>query len=234
MIDDIERAGFRAAPAAETFRIGGWSANVGRGAVGRMNSVTTFGAEPFDLFETVEQIERRYRNRGRPVRFRVTARDSDLDDLLDARGYVRGDDVLVLTAPAIPGDVDATTIRGVTRGWLDRYRRFRPADENRAAEIGESLAALDREHLLFDLEERAVGVGIVDGGLVGIFDVAVDPSARRSRLGTRLTGSMLAWGASRGATTAYLQVESSNVAALALYRGLGFEEAYRYWYRSRA
>lgn len=234
MIDQIERAGFRAAPAAETFRLGGWSANIGRGTVGRMNSVTTFGTEPFDLFETVEQVERRYRGRGRPVKFRLTDRDVNLDDLLGARGYERSEDVLVMTRPTRAGEAGATTLRGVTAGWLERYRRFRPADEHRAAEIGESLAGLDRTHALFDLEERAVGLGIVDGGLVGMFDVAVDPSVRRTGLGTRLTGAILAWGASEKATIAYLQVEESNVPATSLYRRLGFEETYRYWYRSRS
>ncbi len=234
MIDQIERAGFRAAPAAETFRLGGWSCNIGRGVVGRMNSVTTFGFEPFELFETVEQVERRYRYRGRTVRFRLTARDDNLDDLLDARGYERSEEVLVMTGPVAPGEVAATTLRGVTAGWLSLYRQFRPADEDRAAEIGEGLAGLDRDHLVFDLDKRAVGVGVVDAGLLGIFDVAVDPPHRRSGLGTRITQSILAWGASKGADTAYLMVEESNHAGLSLYRGLGFEEAYRYWYRSQA
>ncbi len=232
MIDQLERTAFRAAPAAETFRLEGWSCNIGRGVVGRMNSVTTFGFEPFELFETVEQVERRYRYRGRTVRFRVTDRDEKLDDLLDARGYERSEEILVMTGPVAPGEVVATTLRGVTAGWLSLYREFRPADEDRAAEIGESLAGLDRDHLLFDLEGRAVGVGVVDGSLLGIFDVAVDPTTRRAGLGTRITQSILAWGASKGAGTSYLQVEDSNQAAVSLYRGMGFEETYRYWYRS--
>ena len=36
----------------------------------------------------------------------------------------------------------------------------------------------------------------------------------------------------RGARVAWLQVEASNEVAVALYRSIGFVEAYRYHYRS--
>jgi N-acetylglutamate synthase len=44
---------------------------------------------------------------------------------------------------------------------------------------------------------------------------------------------LLGWGLDRGARRAYLQVVKSNVSAAALYRKLGFADAYQYWYRIR-
>jgi ribosomal protein S18 acetylase RimI-like enzyme len=43
----------------------------------------------------------------------------------------------------------------------------------------------------------------------------------------------LRWARHRGAETAWLQVESANIAAVALYKGLGFAEVYRYAYRQK-
>ncbi|MGD9676211.1 MAG: GNAT family N-acetyltransferase, partial [Candidatus Bipolaricaulia bacterium] len=56
---------------------------------------------------------------------------------------------------------------------------------------------------------------------------------RRRGYGEHLMHGLLAWGRGVGAQRAYLQVMLSNVGALSLYRTLGFQEAYRYWYRVR-
>ena len=68
------------------------------------------------------------------------------------------------------------------------------------------------------------------GDLVGLFDVATAPAARRRGVARRVTAALLAWGAAEGARTAYLQVAEENAAARALYAGLGFRPAYRYVY----
>lgn len=212
----------------------GWSVNLGRGEVGRMNSVTTFGHVPYEMFEAVETVERRYRARRRQVVFRLTPLDTELDDLLFARGYDRSEEIVVMQAPVRSGDQERIEIlAGVTAGWLERYAAFRPAGPARAAEIGESLAALSLLHATFGVEEAAVGTAVLQGRWAGLFNVAVDPDRRRLGLGRRVSQGMLDWAARGGAEQAYLQVEEGNQAAMALYRSLGFEEAYRYWYRRR-
>lgn len=62
----------------------------------------------------------------------------------------------------------------------------------------------------------------LDGDWFGIHDVWVDPDRRRGGLATRLLADLLDWGASQGARTVWLHVETDNAAALALYEGLGF------------
>lgn len=218
-------------PPAETVRIGGWVVALGRGAVSRLNSCTTFGESPRKLFEAIEAVERRYAGRGRESRFRLTHLDRRLDARLDTRGYSRSFEVRVMTGPV--GGVtspDVSVASAVTPGWLERYRTWGGHDEVRTAEIAESLGALRLPYGVFS-SEAAIGVAVVDGDLVGLFDVVTDPEARRGGHARTLTAAMLGWAVDQGATRSYLQVVAGNEPAEALYEGSGFVESHRYWYR---
>ena len=57
-----------------------------------------------------------------------------------------------------------------------------------------------------------------------ILDIAVDPGARRHRLGTRLLDAALACARARGARRCFLEVRASNLGAQAFYRAAGFVE----------
>lgn len=67
--------------------------------------------------------------------------------------------------------------------------------------------------------------------MAGLFDVGTLRDARRKGYGRDIVGSALKWAAKLGAKTGWLQIEADNAAALALYQGFGFREAYRYAYR---
>jgi N-acetylglutamate synthase len=73
---------------------------------------------------------------------------------------------------------------------------------------------------------RLVGAGrgtITGGGRwLGLSRVAVAPSARGQGLARLLVAALAAWADDLGAADAFLQVEESNTAALALYGRLGF------------
>lgn len=251
----IERAAVRAVPALEELRVHEWLVAFGRGAVNRMNAVTTFGAAPAPLEEAVDSVEALADERGAARRFRLTRLDADLDALLHRRGYERSADTLVMTRtllrdePAVPAalargrgarpahgraDLDGLVRADPDATWLDGLRRFGGYDEARVAEIGAGLARLRLPRAAFRLDAAAVGLAVVDGAWMGLFDIAVAPERRRSGLAGALTAAMLAWGAAEGATGAYLQVHAENAPALALYRAFGFGEAYRYHYRTRA
>jgi N-acetylglutamate synthase len=237
-VAELERLTIRALPVVESTTLDGWHVPFGRGQVLRMNAVTTFGIASWDCFEAVETIERRYGSRKRPTIFRITALDEELDDLLFARGYDRSAEVVVMTAPtAGRADETVTSTGAVTPGWLADLERLGGYSEARVAEIGESLSGLTLAHAVFRIgadepQTTAVGLAVLDSGWVGLFDIAVDEQHRRRGLGRTITSAMLAWGADRGAGSAYLQVHSTNDAALAMYASLGFAESYRYWYRS--
>lgn len=231
---EIEKRSVRAVPAVEAATIEGWHVPFGRGEVRRMNAVTTFGIVPWDLFETVELVERRYSARHRPAWFRLTDLDEELDDLLYARGYDRSAETLVMKGPVEGQPDDTVTMLGaVTSRWLDDLGRLGEYTELRVTEIGEGLGALTLPHGAFRIEDHAVGLAVVDGLWVGLFDIAVEPDQRRQGFATRISLAMLDWASSAGATRSYLQVMSDNAPAISLYESLGFEASHRYWYRTK-
>jgi ribosomal protein S18 acetylase RimI-like enzyme len=77
----------------------------------------------------------------------------------------------------------------------------------------------------------ACGMGVVDRGLFGLFDLVTDPGHRRRGYGSQLIAGLIGRARAHGATTCFLQVAQHNQPARALYQKLGFREAYRYWYR---
>jgi N-acetylglutamate synthase len=68
----------------------------------------------------------------------------------------------------------------------------------------------------------AHGEAALDGDWLGLHALVVDPAHRRQGLATQVIADLLDWGASQGATTAWLHVETDNEAAIRLYEGLDF------------
>lgn len=106
------------------------------------------------------------------------------------------------------------------------------------ATFAEELARDDRRYVLAvdadhgratDADVEVVGYGALallagEGHVLGL---AVAKQRRGRRLGRRLLGSLLAAAAAAGVTAVTLEVRPSNVAALRLYRAVGFEPAGR-------
>lgn len=83
--------------------------------------------------------------------------------------------------------------------------------------------------LVFALTEAGAGflLGRVVADEAELLTLAVDPTARRAGLGRKLVAAFLAEATRRGAATAFLEVAAPNLAALALYRAMGFAETGR-------
>jgi ribosomal protein S18 acetylase RimI-like enzyme len=82
-----------------------------------------------------------------------------------------------------------------------------------------------------DGELLACGQMAMENDLVGLYDVYTAAHARGQGLARRLCQQLLASAWQRGARHAYLQVESDNYPARAIYHQLGFVDAYAYHYR---
>jgi len=116
-----------------------------------------------------------------------------------------------LGVKATGAPVDAATARAVVTGSPARYLTATDADGATAGVLRAALA----------------------DGWVGLSCLVVVPAARRRGLGRLLTRAGLRAAADRGAHRAFLQVETSNSGAAALYAAEGFRAAERYAYWER-
>jgi ribosomal protein S18 acetylase RimI-like enzyme len=237
-LTDLDLTALRAWPAAEERRLGEWLLRLDAGYTKRANSVYVLGREPnLDLKQRLSACAAIYHERGLPliVRESTQVASPTLAAAMTARGSSRIDETIVMTAAIpIPGDGDAIPDQVDLDNWLELYTRFEGATKGNQRHHREIIRRIASPTCLVvrhvDGEPAAIGLAVADEPWVGLFDIATDTDRRRQGHGRSLVAGMLAWGWRQGARQTYLQVLASNAPAIALYKRLGFREAYRYWY----
>lgn len=236
-----EAAGFRAWPAAAVHYDGTWVVRLTAGLPAkRLNSVNPL--DPGDTQHIAERIvraSRRFDAYGRPLTFRMSPLSGQvLSKHLDEAGWSLFDESLVMRLPLkemeLGAAMDQIPLKDISR-FIGAAIRTGGSDASLRAGLSEVIGAIQPEAGLFALEDGneplATLICVHDGDLAGLFEVATEKSARNKGHARNLILSALKWARLRGAREAWLQVEAGNVAALSLYRSLGFAEVYRYHYR---
>jgi GNAT superfamily N-acetyltransferase len=234
---ELEAAAFKAWPAllAEEIFLG-WRLRFSGGTTKRTNSANA-GLDAADLdSDQILEIERRYRQRGLPVIFRITsvATPRRIDRVLEQRGYRRVDPTWVMTAPMSDDAARGEPPRLLEpEAWLDCCRQV---TGSAGADLSTQLIRSGNDASAFAVEEldgdpACCGIGVVSNGNLGLFALATARAHQRKGLATTLCRTLLHWGHRHGAVNAYLQVVQSNAGAIRIYEKLGFTSAYGYWYR---
>jgi GNAT superfamily N-acetyltransferase len=234
----LERASHSAVPAARVAFDGPFVVRAFLGGTGRANAASSLDPAPDpELPVRVERIVGRYARLGLPARFRSTPLDPPgLDALLRERGFAGRDETCVLAGPldAFAADDEVEALDGPTEAWLSVVATAGYQTEARREEKTRSPAMLVPPAAWMLLRARGVpaaGVFVVaDGPLAGFFDLAVRPEFQRQGLARRAMAAAASWARARGAAWAWGQVAATNAPSLALNRGLGLREAYRYRY----
>ena len=236
----LELVAARAWPAARVDALGGWRLYASSGFSGRINACWPLedpGLAPDTALDTVEGW---YAERHLQTLFKVVesaCATGDLTSRLAARGYRARTETIMMTGPATGGDhPDVEVVDQVD----DTFARVFAATAHDPADARERLETLARiphprafARAAVDGEPAAIGAGATEGDWTGIFAMRTDPRFRRRGLARQVLDRLLASAANAGATRAWLQVESDNPGAIALYRAAGFTEAYRYLYWER-
>lgn len=218
----------------------GWLLRLQPGKAKRARSINPVFPSTLPLAGKIAYCERLYGQARIPALFRITpfATPEGLDAELERRGYGKFDVTAVESAALDPAKLVAGDARDIPlRDWVEAVGDLRgsPRDQ-RDGHYGRLSAALLPSVALSIVEEGrivAAGLTVIEGDSAGLFDIVTHEAARRRGLGRRLVSALLrrAWDA--GARNAYLQVDTANAPARAMYRQFGFSERYLYWYRGR-
>ncbi|MFI9205210.1 GNAT family N-acetyltransferase [Streptomyces sp. NPDC053048] len=240
---ELQEIAARGWPARESERLGGWTLRAAGGFTARANSVLPLGDPGLPLPAALERVTAWYAERGLSACVQVTTGDAAGDALLDAelerRGWTSERHALMRTAALAPiADTGADT------GWV---RLTREPDEawpaaygRTGATAGDALAVLTGGPSVWFAtvpgeagEERPAAIArcVVDGRWAGFAALDVSPARRREGLGTLVMARLAEEALREGASAAYLQVETDNGAAAALYDELGFTTHHAYHYR---
>ncbi|MGQ7296192.1 GNAT family N-acetyltransferase [Quadrisphaera sp. KR29] len=219
--------------------LGEWQLRAAGGFTGRANSALAVGDPGCDLGTALQRVRDFYA--ARDLEAVVAAPTGALTSELERRGWAVRTPTRVMTAP-VPATGEAE-VRSALAGlrlddepddaWLAGYQGrgpVGPAGRKVLLSADERVFASLRE----DGEVLAVARGSLSRGAggtwLGLSAVETSPAHRRQGLGARMTRALLAWGAQRGATAAFLQVAVANDAARRLYEGHGFTQHHEYRY----
>lgn len=241
----LEEAALNAWPGLQTFLLDGWVVRWADGYTKRANSATPLypGSGKWDLEIKVDWCEEFFQARNLPAVFRLLPFHPDaaaLDHLLAAQKYEYLDETrhLILDLDQWAGEPSQRASMLPGRSGLDSwFRSFHALHTGRTDHVNHlkivqaSLGQKCPMVLMVEGKVVACGLGILQDGLFGLFDIVTDEGERGRGYARELVASMLDWAIQSDASTAYLQVTTHNDPANRLYARFGFVEAYRYWYR---
>jgi ribosomal protein S18 acetylase RimI-like enzyme len=237
----IEEASLNAWPASQQIFFDGWILRFANGYTRRANSVNPLFGSSLNVEEKILYCERLYTAKSQPTIFRLThfAAPPELDQALAKRQYERIDlthvQYLTLTEKSIPAEHSVEFRDAPLDNWLEGYHRVTNVSLAEHRMHKELLQRIPTRRLLAQIFDSgkivACGLGVLEAGYFGLFDLVTDPKARNKGYGGKLVLSMLRWAQENSAAHAYLQVLSSNASARHLYAKVGFKDLYEYWYR---
>jgi ribosomal protein S18 acetylase RimI-like enzyme len=238
-IDELQAVMATGWRALETADCDGWLLRAANGFTGRANSALVTSAPVPDLAGRLDRVQRWYADRGLPAKLTIAVGSTPpgLEQALTAEGWSTAEPDHVLTAeiahvlrplpePAVRAEVDTEP----DDAWLGLYRPdLHP--------LPPAAVAVLRNHPqpgFVSVREGGACIAIarvaVDGRWAGLFGVEVAQSHRRTGIGTAVTAAALRWAVARGARHTYLQVMSSNAAAITFWQRLGFAHHHDYRY----
>ena len=241
MITTIEELSLNAWASLQTLLYDGWVIRFANGYTKRANSINPLYPSGISLEEKLQFCESLYREKNLPVVFKLTpaVHPQDLDDRLGERGYHKDSPTSVQTVNLeamhlqVPSEIQIQ--ESLSTDWLENFCTMSAISETHKETLQQILTNIVPRHCFVSLTSDgstvACGLGVLQSGYIGLFDIVTDPDSRRRGYGQQVVSSILAWGKENGANTAYLQVMLNNPPALHLYAKLGFSEIYQYWYR---
>ena len=219
-------------PAYRLWREGGWIFRDGRGGGKRVSAATLIGT---DATPDIGFAARTLAKVGQPPLFMLRPEQAEFDATLEAAGYRLLDPVTILI-----GDLDTLDSNLPTRLCVTSDDPTEDMAQVWAAGgIGPARLDIMRRcplpktcvGLTVDGDTVSVAYAAQSGNTVMCHAVEVRASHRRQGLGRDIMRAVLGWSRDQGAAKLAIITTDENAPALALYRGMGLQDAGRYHYR---
>lgn len=232
---ELARIAARGWRPVESERLGEWELRAASGFTRRANSVLPLGDPGLPLDEALAAVRRWYADRGLPAYVQTATGAAGTQEALcaqlEARGWTREVTAELWTGALAPvadrsGAEGVVLSREADADWLARYQRKGVSEVAlRVLGSGPSVwfATVPGEEA-----PAAIGRCVVDGRWAGFAAVEVDPALRRRGLASTVMAALAQRALDEGASAAWLQVESDNAGARALYDRMGFAAHHAY------
>ncbi len=235
-----ELAGLNASAPPQEANVEGWLLRLSPGKAKRSRCVNALAAGSLPLPDLVARCRKAFAAAGLPLIVRITpySQPPDLDQRLADLGWFEFDSTQVLIRPTLDGLPHGPTLKHVDAAhYAGIVGELRGSSQQAIAAHAERMQHAAVEYQGFVLEDGkgqllACGQIVVEGSIVGLYDIFTPPGLRGHGHARALCEALLRTARNQGAVEAYLQVSTDNHAARRLYARLGFHFGYHYHYRS--
>ena len=243
LLSRIEDASLNASAPPGQRLLDGWLIRLSPGKAKRARSINAIAAGRLPLAERLALARAAFEAAGLPLIIRITPFSPEgLDASLAEQGFRRFDDTRVMVhpalqevkVPALPEGCSVEPLPVVQFAELVGELRGSPKEQRLAqAERMAQLPVPCHGYVLrWQGDIVACGQMTSEADLVGLYDVFTRPGCRGRGFASALCEQLIAKACTSGARTGYLQVDSDNLPARAVYRRLGFRDADAYHYRT--
>ncbi|MFG3293821.1 GNAT family N-acetyltransferase [Streptomyces sp. NPDC048179] len=235
--EELARVAARGWRPVESERLGAWELRASGGFTRRANSVLPLGDPGLPLDAALEAVRRWYGVRGLPAYVQTATGAEGTQELLCAelerRGWTREVSAELWVGGLAPvadraEGAGVLLARAADEAWLARYQR-KGVSEVALQVLGSGpsvwFATVPGTE---GGAPAAIGRLVVDGRWAGFAAVEVDPALRRRGLAGEVMAALARRALEEGASAAWLQVETDNEAARAMYARLGFGAHHAY------
>lgn len=246
LLSRVEDAGLNTSAPPQQRWLDGWIVRTSPGKARRARCINAVAAGRLPVADKLRLAQAVFDAAGLPLIVRITpfSLPGNLDEALQAAGWEALGHTQVLVCLKLPPPelAERPVPAGLQWRQLDAAAyaaavgalRGSPTEQQEAHAQRMRLSPIPYHGYALcrgDGQVMACGQSAREGDWVGLYDVFTHPQARGEGLAHSLCERMLSQAASEGATAAYLQVETDNLPAQAVYRRLGFTFGYGYHYR---
>lgn len=235
---ELARATARAWQPVESEALGEWTLRASDGFTRRANSVLPLGDPGLPVADALTHARAWYAARKLPAYVQTATGAEGTQELLcaelDRHGWrreVSAEVRIAALAPIADLDADVSAVR-LTRTldetWLRRYQRFGEPGPGVRSVLTSGPSVWFASVAGTGEIPAAIGRCVVDGRWAGFMAVEVAPDQRRRGLATSVMTALARQALDEGPSAAWLQVETDNDGARALYDGMGFAPHHRY------